>query len=132
MDVVEQAVINALLAKAEAIAALASSEDPPSEPLELQQLRSQLATLQAIPGNNPAINGAVLDLKRQIENFRHTLTQQSEVRQENQELLLRTLGNCSYWYTLPDEKKRAIYKALVLRVIVKDGLVKEVILSGNL
>jgi hypothetical protein len=38
MEVVEQAVINALLAKAEAITAIASPEAPPSEPLELQQL----------------------------------------------------------------------------------------------
>jgi hypothetical protein len=117
MEVVEQAVI---------------SEAPPSEPLELQQLRSQLATLEAMQSNNSAIIEARLDLKRQIKNFRHMLAQKSEVRQENQELLMKTFGVRLYWQTLPDEEKRLIYRALVSRVTVKDGLVAEVILSSNL
>jgi DNA invertase Pin-like site-specific DNA recombinase len=117
MEVVEQAVI---------------SEAPPSEPLELQQLRSQLATLEAMQSNNSAIIEARLDLKRQIKNFRHMLAQKSEVRQENQELLMKTFGVRLYWQTLPDEEKRLIYRALVSRLTVKDGLVAEVILSSNL
>jgi hypothetical protein len=82
--------------------------------------------------NNPAITEAILDLKRQVENFRHTLVQKSEVRQENRELLMKTFGDRLYWQTLPDEEKRLIYRALVSRAIINDGLVKEVILSSHI
>jgi len=68
-------------------------------------------------------------LKRQIKEFRHQQIQHSQVDQANRELLLRCFSDRLYWKTLLDDEKRDLYRALVDRVVVKDGQVESVLLK---
>ena len=126
-SLLEAALIEALTQRAEEIATLAKL--PPSTLLspELQALRSELAFYEAAPGNRAA--AIIEDLKRQIEEVRHQSNQHSQVDQANRELLLRCFSDCLYWKTLLDEEKRNLYRALVDRVVMRDGQVESVSLK---
>ena len=127
MELVEAVVIEKLCTRAEQITTIA--ERPPSTllPPELQVLRSELAFYQSAPGHRAI--GIVADLKRQIKEFRHQQIQHSQVDQANRELLLRCFSDLLYWKTLLDEEKRDLYRALVDRVVMRDGQVESVSLK---
>jgi site-specific DNA recombinase len=127
MGVVEAAVIEKLCTRVETITQIA--ESPPSTvfPPELQALRSELAFYEAAPGNRAAV--IITDLKRQIEQFHHQTDQRAAVDEGNRELLLRCFRDRLYWKTLLDDEKQSLYRALVDRVVVKDGQVQDVILK---
>jgi site-specific DNA recombinase len=126
MEIAEQAVIEALTKRAATVADLAELPTDPQEPLELKELRNQLAQLEAIPGHNPAIEIARLELRQQIENFQHRVEQQSTVDETKRQLLLQIFGDQLYWKTLLDEEKRDVYRALVDRIVIKNGQVERV------
>lgn len=126
MDLAEEVVVAALVAQATKLSAIASISKPPTESLELQQLRAQLATLNGIPGNNPAIHTAIADLKDQIENLTRKRETVSIVQQENQQLLLEAFSERALWTTSTDDEKRKLFRVLVDRAIVRDGYIVEI------
>jgi site-specific DNA recombinase len=107
------------------------AERPPEqlEPTELRALRDQLSQLEAILGFNQAIEQAKQNLRQQIQSFQLQVKQADNVKSENRELLLQVFGDRSYWKTLLDEEKQEIFRALVERIIVRDGKVEQVILK---
>lgn len=120
-SILEQAIIDALVARGETIATVAELPSEQVEAPALQALRAELAYYEQAPGNRAT--GIVEDLRRQIREFRH---QQSAVSYQvlaNRELLLRVFGDCLFWKTLLPEEKREIYRQLVDRVTVRDGQV---------
>ena len=124
---VEEPIISALTQKAVELAELTDCPQPPDqvEPPELQQLKAQLVGLEQL-GTNPAFEAAKCDLKRQIANFHHSMSQQAEVENQNRELLLNVFRNRLYWETLLDFEKRTLYHSLVERVVIRNGKVAEV------
>lgn len=126
MEVAEGSVIEALQERLNAIAHIASLPPEQQEPLALKELRQQLAQLEAIPGHNSAIESAKQQLRLQIQTFQLQQTQEDSTKAENRELLMATFGDRTYWNTLPDEEKREIYRALVERVVVREGQVERV------
>jgi site-specific DNA recombinase len=69
------------------------------------------------------------DLRRQIETFRVEQVELRDRGAENRVLLLQVFGDRSYWMTLLNEEKRDIYRALVDRVLIREGVVEEIILK---
>jgi DNA invertase Pin-like site-specific DNA recombinase len=125
LDCVEQHVIEAIAQRAAAIAEYASTPPEYVEPPELQQLRSQLAGLEAL-GHNSAIEAAKAEMQSQIQALVVKLQQQQVVDGSLRQMLLDTFSDPLYWEGLLDDRKREIYRALVKRVTIRDGAVVEV------
>ncbi len=124
MERVEAAVIDALLARSEAIATIAATPDQEIESPELQALRTELAYYQAAPGDRAA--AIVAELENQIMALKQQGIQATKDQQQSQELLIACFSDRVYWKTLSDEEKRDIYRALVSRVVIREGTVERV------
>lgn len=127
-ELIESAVITALLTRSQAIANLAAVADQPTETPELQALRAELHYYQAAPGGRAA--AIVAELQQQIEGLKlqQSTTTQSQVA--NRELLNQCFGDRSTWECLmTPEEKRDVYRALVERVMIWDGQVQSVSLK---
>lgn len=88
-------------------------------------LRSQLATLETM-ANNPAIATAISQIKVQISNKEHELCSSGKSDSEGRSVLVETFQNPSFFTTLPDSDKKSIYRALIDRIVLKDGQVVSV------
>jgi|JFJP01.1.fsa_nt_gi Site-specific recombinases, DNA invertase Pin homologs len=127
MEIVEDAVIDALVSRAESITNLAqSNSDSPLDSPELQQLQSQLQQLKSIPGNNPTIHTAIQQLQNQITQLRYSLSQSQNQDSVSRDLLLWIFGERECWKGMNDEDKKRVYRELVDRVVIKDGQVTSV------
>lgn len=129
MEKVELAIIEALTARAEVVSQITDSPPEQQEPLKLKELRQQLAQLEVIPGQNPAIEQAKRELRTQIDAFQFQQNQQSAVHGESRELLIQTFSDSSYWKTLLDGEKRQVFHALVEKVVIRDGGIEQVVLK---
>ncbi|MGB3208292.1 MAG: fdxN element excision recombinase XisF [Crinalium sp.] len=127
MEVVENAVVNALTQRASAIAniALTNPVSHPDSP-EIQQLQSQLLSMKSIPGNNPAIKSAISEIESQITQLRYSLSQNQNQDSVSRDLLLWAFSNPDCWHDASYEDKKRVYRELVEKVIVKNGQVVEV------
>jgi DNA invertase Pin-like site-specific DNA recombinase len=119
---VEQAAISALVQRAESIAQIAELPAQIAEPVELRELRGQLATLETMKANS-AIAGAISQIKAQISNLEHENKSGVKTDSELKSVLVETFENPSFFETLQDIDKKTIYRALIDRIVVKDGLV---------
>jgi Pyruvate/2-oxoacid:ferredoxin oxidoreductase delta subunit len=121
---IEEAIIEALTQRAEAISAIAQIPEVEQDPPALQMLKAELAYYQNAPGSRA--EAIVADLRQQIEAYRQKQQVATVVTSEQRDLLLQVFGDPLYWKTLMDDEKREIYRALVERVIVKDSQVERV------
>ena len=122
---IEAAAIAALVQRAENIAQLAELPAQLIEPVQLRELRNQLATLETL-GYNPAIALAKEQLKAQISNLEYGLTVGVNIDSELRSVLVETFSNPSFFETLPEQDKKAIYRALINRIVCKGGEVVSV------
>lgn len=131
MEVVEAAVIEALIKRAEAIANLAqvADESPSPNTPELNQLQTQLFSLKSIPGNNPAIAAAISQIESEITQLRYSLSQSKKMNSGSRDLLLWAFSDPDYWRGATDEDRKRVYRELVDKVVVKDGKVLSVSLK---
>jgi DNA invertase Pin-like site-specific DNA recombinase len=127
-EVIEQAVIDAIVSAAQTIAEIADASSPQVEPVELKELRSQLAGLESL-GYNQAIEAAKQNLRVQIENLAHKLQFDSAEFSGNRELLLEVFRDIDFWMQLPPDKRRRVYQKLVGRVVILDGAISSVVLK---
>ncbi|NEQ47847.1 MAG: recombinase family protein [Leptolyngbya sp. SIOISBB] len=121
MEVLEKAVIEALVKRSQEIADLASTKTPQKESAELAELRSQLAVLEAM-GSNPAIVNARESLKQQIESLTHRRELGTQVDTRLQNLLMAVAGQADFWEGLPIDQKRRFLRALVEAVVIRNGV----------
>lgn len=121
-DRAEAVIIQALIDRAEVIAARAEEDEPQPDPPELQQLRDQLRGLEALPGANPAIETAKAELQVQIEQMTWKLSQQKSEAQTKRSEMIATLREENFWEQLTDEKKTKLFRWLIRRVTVSDGV----------
>lgn len=122
---VEEAAIAQLVQRAETIAQLAELPAQLVEPVELRELRGQLSTLENMAAN-PAIAQAILEIRGQINKMQYGLTVGVKIDTELKSVLVETFANPSFFETLPDSDKKTIYRALIDRIVVKDGAVVSV------
>lgn len=126
MEIVENAVIDALVSRAKEIAHLAQLPPTPSDSPELQQLQTQLFSLKSIPGHNPAIQSAIATLESQITELRFSLSQNQNQDNVSRNLLLWAFKDPACWRLASNEDKKRVYRELVDKVLVKGGVVIEV------
>ncbi|MFM7886626.1 MAG: hypothetical protein ACKPCM_08050, partial [Pseudanabaena sp.] len=119
---VEQAAISALVQRAESIAQIAELPIQIAEPAQLRELRSQLSILETMAAN-PAIAMAISQIKAQISNLEHENKSGVKIDSQLKSVLVETFSNPLYFETLLEQDKKAIYRALIDRIVVKDGLV---------
>ena len=125
LDIIEEAVIAALISRAEDLAKMADTPAPTPEPLALRELRSQLADLNRM-AYNPAIENAKAQIKNQIAGMELDLT---HTTQESSRLgqLISALADPDFWKEgLEPNEKSQLFQDLVSQVIIKDGAVLEV------
>lgn len=122
---IEEAAIAALVQRAEQIADIAELPLEIIESTELRELRGQLATLETMAAN-PAIAGAISQIKAQIKNLEFKQVSGVNVDSELKSVLVETFGNPSFFETLPEQDKKAIYRALIDRIVVFGGEVVSV------
>jgi site-specific DNA recombinase len=122
--ILEQAMIDALCARAETIASLAKLPPEQTYPPELLALKTELAFYEQAPGTRAEAIKA--DLRRQIDTFQIQQSVSHTQQLASQELLLQVFGDRSYWKTLLAEEKRELYRNLVDRVVIRAGQVERV------
>lgn len=127
MENVEDAVITALLQKTKEILDFADIPAITVEPQELQQIRRRLAALSQL-GYDPDIEDAKTKLQRRINEFIHGMGQHQQETDSRIDML-KSFPDPLYWHTLPDDEKRVIFRALIEKVIIKNGAVIEVTLK---
>lgn len=126
-DSIEQVVIAALIEKAIAITTIAQTSQSPTPNPELQKLQEKLAKLELME-YDPDIEEAKEKLQRRIEDMWYGVKVEESERGDRLELL-QAFSEPIVWRAYSDEKKRSIYRALVDRVVVKDGEVVDVVLK---
>lgn len=127
MEIVEDAVITALLHKTKEILNYADIPTYSIEPQELQQLRRRLAALSQL-GYDPDIEVAIVKLQRRINEFVYNLGEHQQEADSRIDML-KSFPDPLYWHTLPDDEKRVIFRALIEKVIIEGGIVIEVLLK---
>ncbi|MDJ0704784.1 MAG: fdxN element excision recombinase XisF [Leptolyngbyaceae cyanobacterium MO_188.B28] len=118
--ILEQAIIDALMTRAEEIAEIAQLPQEAVDPPALQALKAELAYYEAAPGNRA--DAIIADLKKQIGAFWHRQLLEDKHQLANQELL-QGFSDRRYWQTLLPEEKQDLYRALVDRVYMREGKV---------
>lgn len=124
-QVLEQAIIDALIAAAVKIASLAAASVESVEPIELKELKAKLCSLESL-GYDPAFENAKQNLRLRIEALTHQTQNVSVQASENRNLLLMSAQQPDFWQELEPARKQRFYRALVDRVLVKEGAVQEV------
>lgn len=129
-DVAESVLVQHLIERAAAIAQLAQTPPEYVEPAELQQLRSQLQGLEAL-GHNPAFETAKNDLRSQIGALVEQSKTKNVVDDELQQTLIDSFSDPEYWNWEGHscDRKRQIYRALIEKVIIREGAVEKVFLK---
>ncbi|MEW5856428.1 MAG: fdxN element excision recombinase XisF [Cyanobacteriota bacterium] len=126
--VVETEVVERLIRISAEIAASASTEIQPAESEELKSLRDRLFGLEQLVerfGSEKTIEMAIESIRSQIDNlvYQTSLTARSGDADRH---LLENFSDPDFWLTLLPTEKRPIYRALVEKILVRDGAVVEV------
>jgi site-specific DNA recombinase len=129
-DKCEAVAIAALTQRAEQIADIAELPTRTIEPIELRELRTQLASLETL-GYNVAIAQAKEQIKAQINNLEYSLTVGVKVDSELRSVLVETFSNPSFFETLPEQDKKPIYQSLISKIVVKDAEIEKVVLKDG-
>lgn len=123
--IIIEAVINALIQKSVEITAIAATPPLKIEPPELQKLRSQLVGLQSL-GTNQAIELAIAELQRQIQEFEAKLEKLEEYHVVDRSLLISVFSDPLYFKSLNHEGQRRVFHGLVEKVLIRDGQIVEI------
>ena len=118
----EQQVIEALVNMAENLAGMVDAINPDdiTESEEIVTLRRQLESLEAIPGNNQAINEAKENIKQQLATLLTLNSNQSIQKTLIKSELVAMFNDSDFWYGLSMKDKKSVLGRL-LRQIVIDG-----------
>ena len=102
------------------------SDSIPETP-ELVELRRQHDSLIALRSQNPAILGAILDIKNQIKAEVNRMRVSHQIN-DNRIKLAAVFSEKDYWASLTEDELRQAFRAFVLEVRVDStGNVSEVI-----
>jgi hypothetical protein len=125
VEPIEAAVIEALRTRSVEIAAMADMPDEIIESAELTALRSELATLTAFP-NQSRVALAISEVEAQIKAKYRQLQIDANQYSSGQQQLQQVFSSPQYWESLSNIEKQQLYRALVSRVVVKDGAIERI------
>ncbi|GAB1543713.1 recombinase family protein [Scytonema sp. NUACC21] len=124
----EDQIIEFLVKEAERLSVLGEQNSTPVvESKELQELRSQLQALEAIPGNNPAIETAKQGLRLQIAEMLDSGERSNQAQLISRERIIAAFSNQDFWKGIqnPVDKKRLL-RECIMCAVVDEGKVVEV------
>ncbi|MDJ0618361.1 MAG: fdxN element excision recombinase XisF [Calothrix sp. MO_192.B10] len=124
----EEQIIECLVQEAERLSVLGEqTNNSVTESKELLELRSQLQTLESIPGNNPAIETAKEELRLQIAELLDTGEQNNQAQLINRERIISAFSSRDFWQSIqnPVDKKRLLRECIICAV-VDEGKVVDV------
>ena len=128
----ENAVIEALISRADEIALFANLGFVEESP-ELQDLRIQLAELEALTNTrrnvNPAISEAIRKLRNQIEQLQQQSQNQDQININSRELLRLVALRHDFWAEQDTVQKQKFFRSLVDYVLVSNGKILQVVLK---
>ncbi|WP_375470164.1 fdxN element excision recombinase XisF [uncultured Nostoc sp.] len=128
----ENAVIEALISRADEIALFANVGFVEESP-ELQDLRIQLAELEALTNTrrnvNPAISEAIRKLRNQIEQLQQQSQNQDQININSRELLRLVASRHDFWAEQDTVQKQKFFRSLVDYVLVSNGKILQVVLK---
>ena len=119
MERLEEAVFNALVSRADEIAAFADCGTEYQSP-ELAELYGQLAVLETL-GDNPAIVEAREKLALQIESLNFRSESRAIADEGLRDLLLQITADLGFWEELTPAQKQRFLRSLVEAVVIRDG-----------
>lgn len=124
----EDQIVDFLVKEAERIAVLGEQPSTPTtDSKELLELRSQLQTLESIPGHNPAIETAKEELRLQIIELLDSDERTSHAQLFSRERIIAAFRNKDFWKGIqnPVDKKRLL-RECIMCAVVNEGNVVEV------
>jgi site-specific DNA recombinase len=124
----EDQIVDFLVKEAERLSVLGEQPSAPAtESKELLELRSQLQTLESIPGNNPAIETAKEGLRLQIIELLDSGERTTQALLISRERIISAFRNKDFWKGIqnPVDKKRLLRECIICAV-VDEGKVVEV------
>ena len=77
--------------------------------------------------SNPAIDRAIEDIQGQIVAWERSLQLTVEIQNDRAELLM-VFENPEYWQSLTNDEKIQVFRDLIKEIIIKDGLIQDIIL----
>jgi site-specific DNA recombinase len=129
VEIVENAVIEALAAKAEELANRVESETPNIGNIaEIEKLQAQLAGLEKL-GDNPALTQAKREIERQIYSLQMKSNQTIATDKQKRKLLLQAFQDKTFWSNLELEDKKRLFHEFIDRVLVLNGQIVEIVLK---
>ncbi len=132
-EAIEKSLINYLMKTSRLIRQKAKEEEEeelsvePIKSTRLSELEAQLEAAKQFPGFN--INNEKLkeELQKQIED---ELNLSRFPSNQTMEQIIRAGITLTFWYTLPNDEKVAVYHRLVHRIFIRDGEVNSIILKS--
>jgi site-specific DNA recombinase len=121
-SLIEKAVVEALAQRAEQVASYSLDKtDELIEPENIRDLRSEISNLEALGSNNPTVKGAIAELNSQLRVLLAQDKSSSTLDRYKYQILRDTFGDTEYWQFLTDEQKIPIYRALINKILIRDG-----------
>lgn len=124
-DRIEEQMLGFLAKEAERIASIPLDKSLPPEPDNLQELRQQLAGLNAL-GENPAFDTAKKDLSLQIEILEREWKAKNIHSAAKREDVIQALQEPDFWDIWTEEDKIKLYPWLIKAVWIREGQVERV------
>jgi hypothetical protein len=116
-EVIEEALITALVKEAKAINHYAQAPDKQSEPEEIRKLREEIDYYKNAPGTKA--EGILKELEMELASALEELAPREIVSID----LIQAYQDENYWKQLTPEEKKTIYPALTKEIRVQDGKV---------
>lgn len=107
---IEKQLIPLIVQEAERLSALGAETQPSLDSQEITELRRQLAQLEAISGNNPAILKAIEEIHEQMQNAVAKKVNEHQQSIISRERIIAAFANPIFWESIdnPADKKRLI------------------------
>lgn len=124
-DKISEYIIEQLRYRAIDIANSLDNSNVLSDNSQLIELELQLKGLNKLP-YNPAIEMAKAEITKQIDDMRSSISSIYQQYNVNKTILLESLEDKDYWYSLSNEDRAVIYKLLIDKIIVYNMVDKDV------
>lgn len=132
LNLIDKAVIDALVSKSQEIAGIIGEPIPSTEPPQILELRSQISQLKSIPNPNPVIIKSIENMEKQLIELRSQLNYVLGEQHILKNDLVEVFQDPVLWDTvlkheLSDRELQSVYHKFIQKIIIQNGEVVEII-----
>ncbi|HEY9833839.1 MAG TPA: fdxN element excision recombinase XisF [Stenomitos sp.] len=102
--------------------------DSPEKSYKLKQLEARLEALEKIPGFDPDMENLKAKTRQQIAEEINPFLSES-LTSKTAEEIIRAGNNLAIWHTLSNDDKFKVYRQIIQRITIHNGVVKSVVLK---